>query len=136
MLELVTIDDARQQLRLDEGNSDGGADDAWLELAIPGVSEAVRTWLKEDWRLYLPERDSDGAVITDTDGDPIPAEDSNGNRITHPTVRLAVMLELASQFRFREGEGDNVVPPDAGHGYTLSKGATALLAGLRKPTVA
>lgn len=136
MLELVTIDDARQQLRLDEGDSGGSADDAWLALAIPGVSEAVRTWLKDDWRLYLPERDSAGAVITDTDGDPIPAEDSNGHRITHPTVRLAVMLELASQFRFREGEGDNVVPPDAGHGYTLSKGATALLAGLRKPTVA
>jgi hypothetical protein len=136
MLELVTIDDARQQLRLDEGDSGGGADDGWLALAIPGVSEAVRTWLKDDWRLYLPELDSDDAVITDTDGDPIPAEDTNGNPITHPTVRMAVLLELASQFRFREGEGDNVVPADAGYGYTLSKGATALLAGLRKPTVA
>lgn len=136
MLELVTIDDARQQLRLDEIDSNGGADDAWLSLAIPGVSEAVRSWLKDDWRLYLPERDTAGAVITDTDGDPIPAEDSNGNPITHPTVRLAVLLELASQFRYREGEGENVVPADAGHGYTLSKGATAILAGLRKPTVA
>ena len=136
MLELVTIDDARQQLRLDEIDSNGGADDAWLALAIPGVSEAVRSWLKDDWRLYLPERDTAGAVITDTDGDPIPAEDSNGNPITHPTVRLAVLLELASQFRYREGEGENVVPADAGHGYTLSKGATAMLAGLRKPTVA
>lgn len=136
MLELVTIDDARQQLRLDEIDSNGGADDAWLALAIPGVSEAVRSWLKDDWRLYLPDRDTAGAVITDTDGDPIPAEDSNGNPITHPTVRLAVLLELASQFRYREGEGENVVPADAGHGYTLSKGATAILAGLRKPTVA
>ncbi len=136
MLELVTIDDARQQLRLDEIDSNGGADDAWLALAIPGVSEAVRSWLKDDWRLYLPERDTAGAIITDTDGDPIPAEDSNGNPITHPTVRLAVLLELASQFRYREGEGENVVPADAGHGYTLSKGATAILAGLRKPTVA
>lgn len=136
MLELVTIDDARQQLRLDEIDSNGGADDAWLALAIPGVSEAVRSWLKDDWRLYLPERDTAGAVITDTDGDPIPSEDSNGNPITHPTVRLAVLLELASQFRYREGEGENVVPADAGHGYTLSKGATAILAGLRKPTVA
>lgn len=136
MLDLVTIDDARQQLRLDEIDSNGGADDAWLALAIPGVSEAVRSWLKDDWRLYLPERDTAGQVITDTDGDPIPAEDSSGNPITHPTVRLAVLLELASQFRYREGEGENVVPADAGHGYTLSKGATAILAGLRKPTVA
>lgn len=142
MLELVTIDDARQQLRLDEGDSCGGADDAWLALAIPGVSEAVRTWLKDDWRLYLPERDSAGAVITDTDGDPIPAEDSNGNPITHPTVRMAVLLELASQFRFREGEGDNDMAQSGrsidgrGYGYVLSRGATALLSGLRKPTVA
>lgn len=136
MLQLVTIDDARQQLRLDEIDSNGGADDAWLALAIPGVSEAVRSWLKDDWRLYLPERDTAGAVITDTNGNPIPAEDTNGDPITHPTVRLAVLLELASQFRYREGEGENVVPADAGHGYTLSKGATAILAGLRKPTVA
>jgi hypothetical protein len=136
MLQLVTIDDARQQLRLDEIDSNGGADDAWLDLAIPGVSEAVRTWLKDEWRLYLPERDTAGVIITDTNGDPIPAEDTSGNPITHPTVRLAVLLELASQFRYREGEGENVVTADAGHGYTLSKGATAILAGLRKPTLA
>ena len=135
MLELVTIGDARQQLRLDEIDSNGGADYAWLALAIPGVSEAVRSWLKDDWRLYLPARDSYGAVVTDSDGQPIPAEDSSGP-ITHPTVRLAVLVELASQFRFREGEGENVEPPEAGYGYTLSKGATAILRGLRKPTVA
>ena len=135
MLELVTIEDARAQLRLDEVDSDGGADDAWLALAIPGVSEAVRSWLKDDWRLYLPERDSDGVIVTDSDGDPVPAEDSDGP-IVHPTVRLAVLVELASQFRFREGEGDNGIDPSAGHGYVLSKGATALLSGLRKSTVA
>lgn len=135
MLELVTVEDACAQLRLDEIDSGGGADDAWLTLAIPGVSEAVRSWLKDDWRLYLPERDSDGAVVTDSDGDPIPAEDSSGP-IVHPTVRLAVLVELASQFRFREGEGDNGVDPSAGHGYVLSKSATALLSGIRKSTVA
>lgn len=136
MLELVTIEDARQQLRLDEIDSSGGADDAWLALAIPGVSEAVRSWLKQDWRLYQPQMDSSGAVVTDSAGNPIPAEDSNGDPIVQPVVRLAVLIELASQFRFREGEGDNVVQADAGYGYTLSKGATALLMALRKPTVA
>lgn len=135
MLELVTPEDARSQLRLDEVGSDGGADDAWLALAIPGVSEAVRSWLKDDWRLYLPERDTAGAIVTDSDGNPVPAEDSGGAQIVHPTVRLAVLVELASQFRFREGEGENAVSPDAGYGYTLSKGATSLLSGLRKPTV-
>lgn len=135
MLELVTIEDARAQLRLDEVDSDGGADDSWLALAISGVSEAIRSWLKDDWRLYLPERDSDGGIVTNSDDEPVPSEDTNGP-IVHPAVRLAVLVELASQFRFREGEGDNGVDPSAGHGYTLSRGATALLSGLRKSTVA
>lgn len=136
MLELVTVEDASHQLRLDEPGSDGGPDDPWLEIAIPAISEAVRLWLKQDWRMYLPARDSGGAVIVDSDGNPVPAEDSNGP-IVHPTVRLAVLVELASQFRFREGEGtDNVVTPDAGYGYVLNKASTALLTPLRRPTVA
>lgn len=131
MLDLVTIDDAREQMRLDSADND-----PWVHLAIQGVSEAVRMWLKDDWRLYLPERDSAGEVVLDSSGDPIPAEDSDGP-IVHPTVRLAVLVELSSQFRFREGEGkDNVVTPDAGHGYVLNKASTALLAALRRPTVA
>lgn len=131
MLELVAIEDAREQLRLDSADND-----PWLEIAIPAISEAVRLWLKEGWRLYLPARDSGGAVIVDSDGNPVPAEDINGP-IVHPTVRLAVLVELSSQFRFREGEGtDNVVTPDAGYGYVLNKASTALLTPLRRPTVA
>lgn len=136
MLELVTKADARAQLRLDDVGSAGGPDDAWLDIFIPAVSEAVRSWLKVDARLYVPLRDSAGDIVRDSAGHPIPQEDSNGP-VVNPSVRGAVLIELASQFRFREGEGtDNVVPSDAGHGYVLSKGATALLAGLRKSTVA
>jgi hypothetical protein len=135
MLELVTKAEARAQLRLDDVGSAGGPDDVWLDVFIPSVSEAVRSWLKVDERLYLPQRDSAGDIMRDSAGDPIPQEDSNGP-IVNPSVRAAVLIELASQFRFREGEGENVVPADAGHGYVLSKGATALLAGLRKSTVA
>jgi hypothetical protein len=133
MLELVTVEDARHQLRLDY-DSDGGPDDPWLAIAIPAISEAVRRWLKEDWRLYLPARDSGGAVIVDSDGNPVPAEDSNGP-IVHPTVRLAVLVELERQYRFRGGEGSET-DESPGMGYTLGKGATALLTPLRKPTVA
>lgn len=137
MNDLVTIADARAQLRLDDFDSSGGADDAWLEIWIPAVSQAVANWLKSDWRLWIPSYDSAGAVIVDSAGDPIPALDSNGDPTAKPVVRAAVLIELASQFRFREGEGtDNVVPDAAGHGYILSKGATALLAGCRKSTVA
>lgn len=136
MLELVTAEEARHQLRLDEPGSDGGPDDGWLAIWIPAVSEAVASWLKDRWRLYLPSRDSDNEIILDSDDLPVPAEDSNGDPIVHPIVRAAVLVELASQFRFREGEGDNRVEAHEGYGYTLSKTATALLSGLRKSTVA
>lgn len=135
MLELVTKADARAQLRLDDPGSSGGPDDAWLDIFIPAVSEAVRSWLKVDARLYVPLRDSAGDIVRDSAGDPIPQEDSNGS-VVNPSVRAAVLIELASQFRFREGEGENVVPADAGHGYILSKAATAILSGIRKSTVA
>jgi len=128
--DLVTIDEARQHLRLDADSGDG-ADDAWLETFIPAVSEAVSLWVKDDARLYVPELDSAGDVVLDPAGEPIPAEPLT----IRPVVKAAVLLELASQYRYREGEGDNVVPADAGYGYVLSKGATALLTSLRRSTV-
>ncbi len=134
MLELVSVDDARLQLRLDSSGGNG-PDDGWLALAIPGVSGAVAGWLKDSWRLYEPELDSAGDVVLDSDGNPVPAEDSSGDPIVHPTVRLAVLVELDRQYRFRDGSGDGDVTPDAGWGYTLGRGATALLTPLRKPTV-
>ena len=139
MLELVTQEDAIAQLHLDADESAGTAEGVWLSLAIPAVSEAVALWLKDDWRLWIPEMD-DGKVVVDTSGFPIPALDSSGNPIVRPVVRLAVLVELASQNRFREGEGDNGMPDGSQfgspYGYILSKGATALLQGLRKSTVA
>lgn len=134
MTDLVTIQDCCYQLRLD-ADSSGGADDGWLEIWIPVVSAAVFQWLKEDWRAYVCMVDSNGDLLIDSAGDGIPVIDSSGNMTVNPSVRGACLVEISSQFRFREGEGDNHVPSDAGHGYILSKGATALLAGLRRSTV-
>lgn len=131
MAEFVTADDAREQLRIDSD-----ADDGWLSIWIPAVSASVAAWLKQEWRLYVLLRDSSGDLVRDSAGIPLPAEDSNGAPILHPAVIAATLLELASQYRYREGEGDNVVPADAGHGYVLSRAATAQLAPLRRPTVA
>lgn len=139
MLELVTTEDARAQLRLDEVDSDGGADDSWLGIFIPAISYAVALWLKDSWRLYLPELDSDGEPVLDSDGNPTPLVDSNGNFVVHPTVRAAVLIELAYQFRFREGDGEGIATGDlysGRYGYILNKTATAILGALRKPTVA
>lgn len=133
MLELVSFEDARRHLSID---SDDDSHNEWLALFVPAVSEAVASWLKDRWRLYLPERDSSGAVVLDSDGIPVPREDSKGRPVVHPTVKVAALIELASQFRFREGEGDNRVESVEGYGYTLSRAATAILGGLRKPTVA
>lgn len=133
MLNLVTLAEARAQLRI--AADDGGADDTWLNLWIPIVSQAVASWLKDEWRLYMPILDSNGDPEVDSSGDWIPEEDSNGF-VVNPAVRGAVLVELASQFRFREGDGDNAVPADAGYGYVLCRAATALLAPLRKTTVA
>ena len=128
MADLVTIEAARNHLRLDTGT----ADDAWLEIFIPAISEAVLNWLKDEWRAYVPEVDS-GGVVEDSNGDPIPAIPLTAR----PSVQAAVLLELGNVYRYREGEGkDNVVTPDAGWGYVLNKASTALLAPLRKPTIA
>jgi hypothetical protein len=131
-LELVTIAEAKAQLRIDDS-----ADDAWLGIFIPAVSQAIALWLKDVWRLYVVETDADGNVIEDSSGTPIPVEDSNGP-VVNPVVKGAVLIELASQTRFREGDGENRMESlgAAAHGYILSRGATALLSGLRKPTVA
>ena len=131
MTDLVTKAEAYAQLRIDDT-----AHDAWLSIWIPAVSQAVLNWLKDEWRAYDPELDADGNPVLDSAGDEIPLVDTAGNMTPRWSVKAAVLLELASQFRFRDGSGkDNVVPADAGHGYVLNKASTALLAPLRKPTV-
>ena len=132
MPDLISIDEAREHLRLDSS-----ADDPWLSMFIPAISEAVRLWLKDDWRAYEVERDSDSEPVLDSDGRPVVVLDSDGDPVVRWTVKAACLVELASQYRFREGEGkDNTVPADAGHGYVLNKASTALLTPLRRPTVA
>lgn len=136
MVDLVTMEEARAHLRIDDVDSDGGPDDPWLAMFIPAISEAVMLWLKDPWRAYVPELDSDGNPIMNSDGEPYPEVDSDGNDVVRWSVKAAVLVELASQYRYREGEGkDNVMTPDAGYGYVLNKVSTNLLTPLRKPTV-
>jgi hypothetical protein len=129
MAEFVTIQEAYAHLRLGDYDSSGGPDDEWLAIFIPAISQAVALWLKDDWRPYVPEVDS-GGVVVDSSGDPIPTD------VVRPVVKAAVLLELASVYRYREGEGDNRVDQAEGWGYVLNKTSTALLAPLRRPTVA
>jgi hypothetical protein len=130
MIELVTTAQARSHLRLDS-DSNGGADDDWLAIFIPAISEAVASWLKEEWRLYEWLEDSNGDYLEDSAGDFLP--DTANVRWA---VKAAVLVELERQYRYRGGESEADVPSEQGHGYTLGKGATALLSPLRKTTVA
>lgn len=129
MPNLVTNAEAAAQLRLDTT-----ADDPWLAIFIPAISQAVLTWLKEDWRAYVPAEDSNGDPVVDSNGDTIPVLDSDGEPFPKPVVKAAVLVELAQQFRFRDGSDAAAVPSHWGHGYILGAGATSLLAGLRKST--
>ena len=131
MIELVTIEEARAHLRIDDVDSDGSPDDLWLNIFMPAISEAVANWLKDEWRLYVAEVDS-GGVVVDASGDPVPAIPLT----PRPVVKAATLIELERQYRFRGGESEADVQSHEGHGYTLGKGATALLSSLRKSTVA
>lgn len=135
MPDLITLQDAYDHLRLDY-DTNGSDDDGWLSVFIPAISEAVALWLKDSWRLYVPEVGTDGAVVVDSDGDPLPLLDSDGAPVVRPVVRGACLIELERRYRFRGGEGGADVPVDAGYGYTLGKGATSLLSTIRKSTVA
>lgn len=122
-MNLVTVDEARLHLRLDNTE-----DNLWLEMWIPSVSQAILKWLKDDWRAYEP------SGLEDSNGDPIPLEDSNGP-VVKPMVKAACLVEIAQQYRFRDGSEAPMVPSHWGHGHTLGAGATALLTPLRKGTV-
>jgi hypothetical protein len=139
-MELVTKAQARAQLRIDDYDSAGGADDLWLDIWIPAISDAVAAWLKDSWRLYVLLRDSSDDIVYDSSGDPELQLDGDGNPIVKNQVKAAVLLELAWQFRFREGDGgEHTATGDlyrGRYGYTLSKGATAILNSIRKSTVA
>lgn len=129
MLELVSQDEAMTHLLI------GPEHAPWLSMFIPAISEAVAGWLKDSWRLYEPELDSSGEIAIDSSGGTIPMEDSSG-LVVKAVVKAAVVLELASTLRYKEGEGtNNVVPDAAGYGYVLNKASTAMLAPLRKSTV-
>lgn len=131
MLQLVTTADCAAQLRLDTD-----ADDPWLAIWIPAISQAIAQWLKEDWRLYVVLREADGSIAVDSAGEPILEVDTSGNPIVNPVVRAACLVEIGTQFRFRDGTGAQYVASHEGHGYSLSAGATRLLTPLRKSTVA
>ena len=123
MVDLVTVDVAKSHIRIDSDD-----DDIWLAVMIPAISAAVLSWLKEDWRAYVPS----GEI--DDNGNPVPLVDTNDELVVNPIVSAAVLIEIAKQYSDREGDTTASVPVNWGHGYVLGAGATSLLSSLRKST--
>ena len=133
MAQLVTRAEVRDHLMVDNN-----AVDPWIDMMILAISGAVISWLKDEWRAYETQVDSNGDPIEDSNGDQFPILDSNGDPTTKPIVKAATLIEIAYQFRYRDGMGDHTATGDlysGRYGYILSRGATALLNGLRKSTV-
>lgn len=133
---LITLDDAYNQLRIDDVDSSGSPDDGWLNIFIPAISQAVALWVQVEDRLYIPELDSNGDPVLDSNREPVPELDSDGLPTPKPIVKAAVLIEMERQYRSRGGEDDTDVDASAGYGYVLGRGSTALLAPLRRHTVA
>jgi hypothetical protein len=131
VVALVTREEVKSHLMMDNDAADG-----WIDMMILAISGAVMSWLKQEWRAYELVRDAAGVAMEDSAGDYILALDTSGEPIPLPVVKAATLVEIASQFRFRDGDGVAAVPSHWGHGYVLSAGPTSLLSGLRRSTVA
>jgi hypothetical protein len=108
-IELVDLQAAREQLRIDSDD-----DDDWLQAAIWGVSRAVVQWCG---------------------GDVTKLQDDTGT-YTLQDVANAVLVELAYQYANREGPTAAYVQNWYAQGYPLSAGCTAFLQPFHKPVCA
>lgn len=111
--ELVTLDNVKDQLRLDTT-----ADDAWLSAVIRAVSLVVLNWCGGDLAT-IAEVDADGIILR-----------------VHPDVVHAVLVEVAYQYANREGPSVAYMADWYARGYSLSAGAVALLQHYHKPVTA
>jgi len=113
--DLVTLEQARDQCRIDDVDSDGdGPDDVWLTLCISAASKAVLNYL--DGATFL---DSDGLVI----GSDVPAD-----------VKLTTLFLVAEYFKNREAAQDGAVDAQFGYGF-LPRPVIALLYPYRTPVI-
>lgn len=115
-MEIITIAQAREHLR-----SDTNADDADLQLKIDAATDAVLDY------ITVPVGD-----LFDASGAPKQGE---GCEIVRGARRVqqAILLTIGWFYVDRDGTMEQAVK--GGHGFTLPRGAAALLYTMRKPTV-
>lgn len=114
-MEIITLAQAREHLR-----SDTNDDDADLQLKIDAATDAALDYIS------VPAAD-----LFDTAGAPKVGDDGQIVRGAK-RVQQAILLTLGWLYEDREGSMPQAV--EAGHGFTLPRGAAALLYSMRKPT--
>lgn len=115
MIGLVTVDEAKRHLRIDD---DSGSDDSDIEMKIYAASRAVLN--------YISQSDPD---FLDSFGEPF--EDSSGSVDIPFDVKAATLLLLGDLYK----ERDAVNTAEWEHGY-LPKSVLSLLYPYRMPSLA
>jgi hypothetical protein len=122
MTMLVTLDEAKLHLRVDQDDDD---DD--ITLKIEAASAAVLAYIQDSQYLFL-----------DTGGDELDLYDTSTDQAAHRAKHLcrqATLLMVGEFYRNREPTATDVVPERFGYGY-LPRAVVALLTPLRVPTLA
>lgn len=125
---LVTLDQAKRHLQMDHD-----VDDQDILDKIAQASGAVLTYM-QGAPIGRPQRDSQGAVVLDSQGDVVYEQDSTGIFVRRE-IEIATLLLLAEFYKNREGKQDGEIAAQWGYGY-LPRPVVALLFPLRKPALA
>lgn len=122
MTMLVTLDQAKLHLRVDQDDEDED-----ITLKIEAASAAVLDYIGDSQYLFL-----------DTGGDELDLYDTSTDQAAHRAKHLcrqATLIMVGEFFRSREPTATDVVPAQFGYGY-LPRAVVALLTPLRRPTIA
>lgn len=114
-MNIITLAQAREHLR-----SDTNDDDADLQIKIDAATDAALDYIS------VPVAD-----LFEPNGAPKTGEDGQIVRGAK-RVQQAILLTVGWLYEDREGAMSQAV--EAGHGFTLPRGAAALLYSMRKPT--
>lgn len=130
MTLLVTLQQASDHLRRDTTD-----DDTDLTLKVKAASNAVLTYLRNTSYAYIPSVDSSGAIVRDSSGYPVPAQDSSGAYLVQTDVQHATLLLIGEFYKNREAEQEGAIDSQWGYGY-LPRSVVALLYPYRDPALA
>lgn len=112
MLEYVTIDEAKAQIKVELEDTDDYNPE--ITLKIQAASSAVQQYLGSPKRAWLPvyETDTSGELLFDSNEQPIPLTDSNGaffyqtntdgSKVIAPQVKQATLTLIGVFWRDRD----------------------------------